>query len=104
MALKKEDLQEWQRLKAEAAALTTQQRTISERVKQLEESFTAELEKTGKQSIVRHGFTLCWLAGSATVAWAKEFLALAGAEKVQELKDQATAQAKPKLAIAAPKE
>lgn len=104
MALKKEDLQEWQRLKSDWQSLATQQRTVSERLKQLEETFADELTKTGKQSIVRHGFTLCWLAGTASVSWAKEFLALAGPEKVQELKDAAAAEAKPKLAISPPKE
>lgn len=104
MAVKKEDLHEWRKLKAESAALTTQQRTLSERIKQLEESFHAELTKTAKQSIVRHGFTLCWLPGTASVAWAKEFLALAGPDKVQELKDAAAQSAPKKLAISAPEE
>lgn len=104
MSLKKDDLHEWRKLKAESAALTTQQRTLSERIKQLEESFHAELTKTGKQSIVRHGFTLCWLPGSVNVSWAKEFLALAGPEKVQELKDAAAQSAPKKLAVSAPED
>ncbi len=102
MALNRDELNEWQRLKSEAAALQRQKKTVDDRVKQLEERFEVELSSSGKQSIKRHGFLLAWKPGYASVSWAKEYLDLAGPEKVQELKDNAAANARPSLVISVP--
>lgn len=104
MAIAKEKLQEWQRLKAESAELGRQKKTIDDRLGQLETEFEAELTTSGKTSIKRHGFTLAWLPGRASVQWAAEFLRECGPEKTQALKDAAAEKACQKLQIAAPAE
>ncbi len=69
----------------------------SQRAKQLEADFEAELTKTGKQSIKRHGFTLSWVDGRATVKWADEFLKACGAEEANRLKEEAAKSIEKKL-------
>lgn len=102
MAIAKEKLEEWQRLDAESTELGRQKKTLDDRIKQLESEFEAELVKSNKTSIIRHGFTLAWIAGRASVSWAAEFLRECGPEKTQDLKDAAAAKASKKLQISAP--
>lgn len=104
MAIAKDKLLEWRRLKAESSELGRQKKTIDDRLGQLEKEFEAELQSTGKDSIKRHGFTLAWVPGRATVPWASEFLRECGPEKTQALKDAAAQEAIKKLQIAAPSE
>lgn len=102
MAIAKDKLQEWQRLKSESAELGRQKKTLDDRLSQLEIEFESELLATGKSSIKRHGFTLAWTPGRVTVQWAQEFLRECGPEKTQALKDAAAEKAVQKLSIAAP--
>lgn len=102
MALAKEKLEEWQRLNAEAAELGRKKKTLDDRIDQLEAEFEDELRLSAKPSIIRHGFTLAWTAGRASVSWATEFLRECGADKVQALKDAAAKSAGRKLSISAP--
>jgi hypothetical protein len=102
MALAKEKFEQWQALKAEATELGRKKKTLDDRVEQLEAEFEAELKSTGKTSVIRHGFTLAWIAGRASVSWATEFLRECGPEKTQALKDAAAKAASKKLQISAP--
>ncbi len=104
MAIAKEKLQEWRRLKAESAELGRQKKTLDDRLEQLETEFEAELVASKKNSIIRHGFTLAWTKGKASVSWALEFLKECGPAKTQALKDQAAKAASKKLQISAPSE
>jgi hypothetical protein len=104
MAIAKEKFEEWQRLNAEATELGRKKKTLDDRIKQLEEEFEAELKDSGKNSIKRHGFTLSWVPGRASVSWATEFLRECGPEKTQALKDAAAKAASSKLQISAPLE
>ena len=74
MAIKREDLELWQDYESRRKTLDREAKTLKDRADQLAEKFNAELTKSGKQSIVRHGFTLAWVAGRATVQWAAEYL------------------------------
>ena len=102
MALDKAKLEEWQRLCVEAAELGRRKKTLDDRVHQLEAEFEDELRLSAKPSIIRHGFTLAWTAGRASVSWATEFLRECGAEKAQALKDAAAKSAGRKLTVSAP--
>ena len=98
----KADLEEWRSLDDEAAPLKRRLKTIGDRQTQLEERFADELLKSKKQSIIRHGFTLAWTRGRASVAWAKEFIRECGADKANALKEQAAANPAVQLSITIP--
>jgi hypothetical protein len=98
----KEDLAEWQECQTKRKALEREAKTLRDRESQLEEKFEAELTKSEKQSIVRNGFTLAWIAGRATVQWAAEYLKECGAEKANALKQAAAESAEKKLTISPP--
>jgi hypothetical protein len=100
----KEKLLEWQQIEAERKELTRRAATLGQRAKQLEADFEAELTKSGKQSITRHGFTLSWVEGRATVKWAEEFLKACGADEANRLKEEAAKSVEKKLSISAPSE
>lgn len=102
MTLDKAKLEEWQKLSAEAAELGRRKKTLDDRIHQLETEFEAELRLSTKPSIIRHGFTLAWVAGRSSVSWATEYLRECGAEKAQALKDAAAKSASKKLSISAP--
>lgn len=102
MAIKKEQLAEWQDLETRRKALTREAKTLGDRQAQLEEAFALELVNSGKSSIVRSGFTFAWVAGRASVQWAAEYLKELGAEKANALKQAAAAAAEYKLSITAP--
>jgi hypothetical protein len=101
MAIDKADLDEWRALDDEVAQLKRRIKTIGDRQSQLETLFEAELTASERPSIIRHGFTLAWIRGRASVSWAKEFLRECGAEKVDALKDSAAETVK--LSISVPK-
>ncbi len=100
----KDKLHEWQQIEAQRKELSRQSATLGQRAKQLEEDFEAELKKSGKQSIKRHGFTLAWIAGRASVQWAAEFLKACGADEANRLKEEAAKSAEQKLSISVPSE
>jgi len=102
MALNKADLEQWQDLESRRKTLEREAKTLKDKADQLAEKFNAELTKSGKQSIVRHGFTLAWVAGRATVQWAAEYLRELGSEKANELKLKAAESAEQKLSITVP--
>ena len=102
MALDKSKLEEWQKLNSESAELGRRKKKLDDRIDQLEAAFEDELRSSAKPSIIRHGFTLAWTAGRASVSWATEYLRECGAEKVQALKDAAAKSAGKKLSISAP--
>lgn len=104
MAIAKEKLQEWKRLSFESAELGRKKKTLDDKIGQLETEFEAELIGSKKNSIIRHGFTLAWTKGKASVSWATEFLRECGPQKTQALKDAAAKAASKKLQIAAPAE
>jgi hypothetical protein len=98
----KEELAEWQECQTKRKALEREAKTLRDREAQLEDKFEAELKKSEKQSIVRSGFTLAWVAGRATVQWAAEYLKECGAEKANALKQSAANDAPKKLSITPP--
>lgn len=102
MALNKEDLQEWRDLESRRKLLEREAKTLKDKADQIAEKFEAELTKSGKQSIIRHGFTLAWVAGRATVQWAAEYLRELGPDKANELKVKAAETAEKKLSITVP--
>ena len=102
MAIKKEQLAEWQDLETRRKALSREAKTLGDRQSQLEEAFSAELTKSGKQSIVRNGFTLAWVASRASIQWAAEYLKECGADKANELKQAVAGTAEQKLSITVP--
>lgn len=102
MAIKKEDLELWQDLESRRKTLDREAKTLKDKADQLAEKFQAELTKSGKQSIVRHGFTLAWVAGRATVQWGAEYLRECGADKAAALKQSAADAAEQKLSITVP--
>ena len=104
MSALKDKLLEWQQIETQRKELSRQSATLGQRAKQLEADFEAELKKTGKQSVKRHGFTLSWVDGRATVKWADEFLKACGADEANRLKDEAAKSAEQKLSISAPAE
>lgn len=63
--------------------------TIQNRQRQIEETFEAELRKSGKTKITRGGFTLALKPGKANVSWSKEYLKAMGKDAAQKLKDEA---------------
>lgn len=104
MSALKDKLLEWQQIEAERKELSRQSQTLGQRAKQLEADFEAELKKTGKQSVKRHGFTLSWVDGRATVKWADEFLKACGPEEANRLKEEAAKSIEKKLSISPPAE
>jgi len=104
MSALKDKLLEWQQIEAERKELSRRSAILSQRAKQLEADFEAELTKTGKQSIKRHGFTLSWVDGRATVKWAEEFLKACGPEEANRLKEEAAKSIEKKLSISPPAE
>ena len=104
MPLAKADLDEWREIDNEVAQLRRQIKTLSDRQGQLETLFEAELTASGRQSIIRHGFTLSWTRGRASVSWAKEFLRECGPEKVDALKDSAGETVKLSISVPTPPE
>lgn len=102
MAIKKEDLQEWQRCDSKRKEFEREAKTLKDRCDQLAATFETELKASGKQSIVRHGFTLAFVAGRATVAWADAFLRECGADKAAALKAEAAKSVSQKLSITVP--
>jgi|GEM_PF-3765340 len=101
--LKKESLQEWQSCDLRRRELDREAKTLKDRCDQLAEEFAAELTKSKNPSIVRHGFTLAWVAGRATVSWADAFLRECGPDKAQALKAEAAAKTTQKLSITVPR-
>lgn len=102
MAIAAEKLQEWQRLNEQRLKLNRESESIKKRCEQLEEEFEAELKTSGKPSIIRSGFTLCWIPASASVAWAEEFIRSCGPEKAAELRTAAAQKQSRKLSIVPP--
>lgn len=100
MAIDKADLDEWKKLDDEVVQLKKRVKTINDRQEQLEMKFEEELKSSERSSIIRHGFTLAWIRGRSSVAWAKEFLRECGPEKVDTLKNATTETLK--LSITAP--
>lgn len=89
----KEQVAEYTELEAKAAPLEREAKTYRDRQKQLEEKFEADLKDSKKPSLIRHGYTLAWVNGSATVAWAAEFLKECGVDKANKLKADAAKEA-----------
>ena len=87
-------------LVAEASALESRARKLRSRQSQIDAIAQAALEKSGKQTIKRCGFTIAWIAGRALVAWKDEFIRACGVEAADSL--AANAPAKPKLQITPP--
>lgn len=104
MAIKRETLERWSELEARRSALQRESATVRDEMSQIEKQLEAELDKSGKSSVKRHGFTLAFVPGRASVSWAAEYLAACGAEAVQRLKDAAAANARRVLAITPPSE
>lgn len=104
MALKKEQLDEWRKLEERRKELSREAKTLGDAAKQLEEIFEAELAKSEKPSIKRHGYTLAWQDGRASVAWAAEYLKECGADKANALKQSAADTVEKKLSISPPGE
>ena len=95
-------LKEWQRCNIERLRLSREAESFKKRCEQLETDFEAELTKSEKPSIIRGGFTLCWVPSRSNVQWADEFLKECGPEKVSELKNAAAATEKKTLSIVSP--
>lgn len=95
-------LAEWQRLNDQRLRLDRESAAIKKRCKQLEDEFEAELIQAGKPSIIRAGFTLCWVPSSVSVSWSDEFIRAVGPERAAELQNQAAAQQSRKLSIVTP--
>ncbi len=88
MAIKQSDLQEWGELEQKRMTLQREAKTVTDRQKQLETQFEAELRKSGKKVLKRGGYTLAMQPGRASVPWAKAYLAALGPDAVQQLKDE----------------
>lgn len=97
-----EKLVEWQRCNSERLRLSREAESFKKRCEQLESDFEAELIKSEKPSIIRSGFTLCWVPSRSNVQWADEFLKECGPEKVAQLKNAAAAVEKKTLSIVSP--
>lgn len=97
-----EKLKEWQRCNTERLRLGREAESFKKRCDQLEAEFEAELIASEKSSIIRGGFTLCWVPSKSNVSWADEFLKECGPEKVSALKNAAAAIEKKSLSIVAP--
>jgi hypothetical protein len=95
-------LAEWQQLNEQRLRLDREAAAIKKRCQQLEETFEGELIKAGKPSIVRAGFTLCWVPKSASVSWSDEFIREVGPERAAQLQNAAAAQQSRKLSIVTP--
>ena len=89
----KEQVAEYAELEAKAAPLEREAKTYRDRQKQLEEKFEKDLKDSKKPSVIRHGYTFAWVNGSATVAWAAEFLKECGVDKANKLKADAAKEA-----------
>lgn len=95
-------LAEWQQLNDQRLRLDRESAAIKKRCQQLEETFEAELIQSGKPSIVRAGFTLCWVPKSVSVSWSDQFIREVGPERAAQLQNDAAAQQERKLSIVAP--
>ncbi len=95
-------LNEWHRCNEKRLALGREAETFKKRCEQLEDEFRVELEKSGKSSVIRAGYTLCWTPSRTYVAWADEFLKEVGPERTAELKSLAASECKRTLSIVAP--
>jgi hypothetical protein len=100
--MKRDDLAEWSRLESQRRDLSRQLATLRSRQTQLEEMFSHALEKSGKTSIKKFGYTLALAPGRASVSWSNEYQKLAGVEAAQRLKDAAAANATTILVITPP--
>jgi hypothetical protein len=100
--MKKADLLEWSKLEAERRTLQRAAATIRARQNELEATFEDALKSSGKTQIRKHGFTLAYQPGRATVRWADEFLKACGPEAVQTLKDAAAAISKTVFVLTPP--
>ena len=89
----KDQVAEYTDLDTKAVALEREAKTYRDRQKQLEEKFEEDLKESKKPSVIRHGYTFAWVNGSATVAWAAEYLKECGVAKANELKSEAAKQA-----------
>ena len=89
----KEQVAEYAELEAKAAPLEREAKTYRDKQKQLEEKFEEDLKDSKKPSVIRHGYTFAWVNGSATVAWAAEFLKECGVDKTNKLKADAAKEA-----------
>lgn len=102
MAIKKEDLEEYRDCNAKRLKLEREAKTLKARCDQLSEQFAFDLTASRKQSVIRHGFTLAWIAGRATVAWADAYLRECGPDKAAALKAEAAKSVTQKLSITVP--
>jgi benzoyl-CoA reductase/2-hydroxyglutaryl-CoA dehydratase subunit BcrC/BadD/HgdB len=93
MAVTKAQVAEYSELETRAAALEREAKTYRDRQKQLEEKFEEDLKESKKPSVIRHGYTLVWVNGSATVPWAAEYLKECGVDKANALKAAAAKEA-----------
>ena len=102
MKITADELKEWQRLDGERRELERKANTIKERCEQIRDKAAGVLKESGKQSIIRFGFTLAWQKGRAVVSWKDAFLSECGPEKASKLQDEAAKNAKQSLSITAP--
>jgi len=103
MTVSKAEVLEYAELESKAAPLEREAKTYRERQRQLEDKFEDDLKESKKPSVVRHGYTFVWVNGSATVAWAAEFLKECGVTRTNKLKaDAASAATAAKMKILPP--
>lgn len=100
--MKRETLEEFQRLDAERRDLDRRSRALKERCDQILDEVKTDLEKDGKTSAKRFGFLLNLVAKSATVSWKDAFIREVSAERAAELQAEAARQAKTKAEIICP--
>jgi hypothetical protein len=93
MAVTKAEVTEYAELDTKAAKLEREAKTYRDRQAQLEAKFEEDLKESKKPSVIRHGYTFAWVNGSASVAWAAEFLKECGVDKANKLKAEAAEKA-----------
>lgn len=83
--IKPDDLAEYGRLIQEAADLESRARSLRRGARQIAERAEADLAATGRDSVRRGGYTLCWIEGRASVRWKDEFIRVAGADEAARI-------------------
>lgn len=99
---KKAELQRYCDLRERKRVLESEARSIGTEIDQLADLVMSYLEELGKDSAKIHGFQVLVSGGNAHVAWAQEYVKLAGADAAAKLKADAPRQ--PKLTVTPPTE
>jgi hypothetical protein len=95
-------LKEWKRCNDKRIQLNREAETLKKRCDQLEQDFEKVLSGSKKDSVIRAGFTLCWVPVRSNVAWADEYLREMGPEKTAQLKNDAAITATRALTVVPP--